>query len=60
MLLPDLLFSLLAVCLLGEVACYYDCSSIHSYDYSNCSANLGYGSYSDRFYPHTDPIVMAD
>ena len=60
MLLTNLLFSLLAVCSLGEVACYSDCSSIHSSDYSDYSANLGSGSDSDRCYPHTNPIVTVD
>ena len=60
MLLPNLLFSLLVVCSLGEVACYFDCSSIHSSDYSDYSASLGSGSDSDRCYPHTDLVVAAN
>ena len=55
MLLPNLLFFLLEVCSLGEVACYSDYSSIHSSDYSDYSANLGPNYGSDRCYPHTDP-----
>ena len=57
MLLPNLLFSLLTIYSLGEVACYSDCSSIHSSDYS---ASLGSSFDSDRCYPHTDPVVVAD
>ena len=59
MLLPNPFFSLLAVCSLREVAYYSDCSSIHSYDYFDCSAILGLGSDSDsdKCYPHTNPVV---
>ena len=61
MLLPNPLFSRLAVCSLGEVAYYSDCSSIHSSDCSNCFAILGPGSGSDydsgRCCPHADPIT---
>ena len=48
-------FFRLAVCSLGEVAYYYDCSSNHS---SDCFAILGpgSGSDSDRCCPHTDPV----
>ena len=60
MLIPDLLFSLMVVCSLRAMACYSNCSSIHSFDYFDCSANLGSGSNSDRCYPHTDPVVAAD
>ena len=60
MLLPDLLFSLLAVCSPREVACYSYCFSIHSSDYSDCSTSLGSGSDSDRCYPHIDLVVAAD
>ena len=58
-LLPNPLFSRLAVCSLGEVAYYYDCSSIHSSYCSNCSAILGPGSGSDydKCYPHTDHVA---
>ena len=54
MILPNLIFSLLAVCSLGEVACYSDYSSIHSSDYSDYSTRLGSGSDTNRCYPHTD------
>ena len=60
MLLPNLLFSSMEVCLLGEVACYSDCSSIHSFDYSNYSASLSPDSGSDRCYPHTDLGSSSD
>ena len=47
---------------LQEVACYSDCSSILSSNYSDYYANLGpsSGFDSDKCYPHTDPIVAAD
>ena len=48
------------VCTLGEVASYSDCSSIHSSDYSDYSANLGPDSRSDKCYPHTDPGSSSD
>ena len=56
MLLPNSLFSRLAVCSLGEVAYYSDCSSIHG---SDCSAILGldFGSDSNRCYPYTDLVA---
>ena len=60
MLLPNLFFSLLAVCSLGEVACYSNCSSIHSSDYSDYSASLGSSLDSNRCYPHTDHVVATD
>ena len=60
MLIPDLLFSLLVVCSFGVVACYSDCASIHSSNYSDYFANLGLDFGSDRCYPHTDPVVMDD
>ena len=60
MLLPYLLFSLLVVCSLGVVACYSDCSSIRSSDYSNYSASFGPDFGSDRCYPHIDLVVVAD
>ena len=60
MLLPNLLFSLMAVCSLGEVALYSDCSSIHSSDCSNYFASFGSGSDSNRYYPHIDPVVAVD
>ena len=58
-LFPNPFFSRLAVCSLGEVAYYSDCSSIHS---SNCfyySAILGLGSDSDsdKCSPHIDPVA---
>ena len=61
MLLPNPLFSRLAVCSLGEVAYYSDCSSIHSFDCSDCFAILGpgSGSDSDRCNPHTDPVAYS-
>ena len=55
MLLLNPFFSLLAVYSLREVAYYFDCSSIHSFDFSDYSASLGPNSGSDRCYPHTDP-----
>ena len=62
MLLPNLLFSLMAVFSLRVMACYSDCSSIHSSDYSDYSTNVGSGSDSDsnRRYPHTDPVVAVN
>ena len=60
MLLPNLLFSLLVVCSPGEVACYSNCSSIHSSDYSDCFASLGSSYDSDRCYPHINLVVVAD
>ena len=59
MLLPDLFFSLLVVCSFGVVACYYDCSSIRSFDYSDYSASLGPNSGFDRCYPHTKPALLS-
>ena len=55
MLFPNPFFSLLAVCSLGEVANYSDCSSILSSDYFDYSSSLGPDFGSDRCYPHTDP-----
>ena len=60
MLLLDLIFSLLLVCSLWAMAFYSDRSSICSFDYYDNSASLGPDLGSDRFYPHTDPVVMAD
>ena len=62
MLLPNPIFSLMAVCSLGVVACCYDYSSIHSYECFDYYANLGlgYGSDFDKCYPHTDPFVAVD
>ena len=60
MLLPNLLFSLLAVFLLGEVAYYSNCSSIHSFDYSDYAASLGPKFGSDRCYPYIDPGSGSD
>ena len=66
MLIPNPLFSLMAVCSLGVVAYCYDYSFIHSSDCSDYYANLGPGSSfdfdsdSDRCYPHINPIVAVD
>ena len=59
MLLLNPFFSRLAVCSLGKVAYYSDFSSIHSSDCSDYSTILGpgFGSDSDRCYPHTDLVV---
>ena len=42
---------MLAVCSLGEVAYYSNCSSIHSFDYSDYSARLGPDSSSEGVTP---------
>ena len=60
MLLPNPLFSIMAVCSLEVVAYYSDCSSIHSFDCSNYSASVGSGFDFDRCYPHIDSVVGAD
>ena len=60
MFLPNLFFPLLVVCLLREVACYFDCSSIHSSDYSDYAAILDPNSCSDRCYPYTEPGSCSD
>ena len=51
MLLTNILFSLLVICSLREVACYSDYSYVHSSDYSS---SLGPDSGFDRYYPHID------
>ena len=59
MFLLNPFFSQLAVCSLGKVAYYSDCSSIHSSDCFDYSTILGpcSGFDSDRCYPHTDPVA---
>ena len=67
-LLPNLLSSLVVVCLLEVVAYYSGCSSIHSSfcsDYSGYLSNpgldydFGYGTCSSRYYLHTAPVVVG-
>ena len=67
-LLPNLLSSLVVVCLLEVVAYYFVCSSIHSSDCSDYSGYLsnpgldydfGYGTCSSRYYLHTDPVIVG-
>ena len=64
-LVPSPLFSQAVVCSLGVVACCSDCSSIHNLDCSDYSgsdyyATLGLDFGSDSWFPHTDPIAVAD
>ena len=63
-LIPNPLFSLMAVFLLRVVSYCFDYSSIHSSDCYDYYASLGpgFGSDSDsnRCYPHTNLIVGAD
>ena len=66
-LLPNLLSSLVVVCLLEVMAYYFDCSSSHS---SDCSDYSGYlsnpgldsdsdsGTRSDTYYLHIVPGVV--
>ena len=67
-LLPNLLSSLVVVCLLEMVAYYSGCSSSHSSyfsDYSGYLTNPGLDSYScsgtcsGRYYLHSTPIVAG-
>ena len=67
-LLPNLLSSLVVVCLLEVVAYYSGCSSSHSSDFSDYSGyltNLGLDSEScsstcsGRYYLHTAPDVVG-
>ena len=62
MLLPSLIFSLIMVCSLGLVACYFDYSSIENSYYFGYYASLGFGSGFDydRGYLYTDPVIVAD
>ena len=67
-LLPNLLSSLVVVCLLEVVAYYSGCSSSHS---SDCSDYFGYlsnpgldsdsssGTCSGRYYLYTDPTIIG-
>ena len=66
-LLSNLLSSQVVACSLEVVAYYFGCSSIHSsdcFDYSGYLSNLdldsdaGSGTYSNRYYLHTVPIVV--
>ena len=67
-LLPNLLSSLVVVCLLEVVAYYSCCSSSHSYDCSDYSgylsnpgldSNSSSGTCSDRYYLHTTPAIVG-
>ena len=67
-LLPNLLSSLVVVCLLEVVAYYYGCSSSHSSgcsDYSGCLSNLdldsnsGSSTCSGRYYLYTAPAIVG-
>ena len=58
------LFSLVAVRLLGVMACCFNCSSIHTRDCFDCSdsdcyATLGLDFGSDSCFPHTVLVVVA-
>ena len=56
-LIPNLLSSSMAVCLLEVVAYYSGCSSSHSSDYfgylSNPDPDSDFGTYYDMYYLHT-------
>ena len=67
-LLPNLLSSLVVVCLLEVVAYSSGCSSIHSSDCSDYSgyfsnpgldSDSGSGTCSGRYYLHTDPAIVG-
>ena len=67
-LLPNLLSSLVVVCLLEVVAYYSGCSSSHSSDCSNYSSylsNIGLdydsssGTCSGRYYLYTAPAIVG-
>ena len=67
-LLPNLLSSLVVVCLLEVVAYYSSCSSNHSsycFDYFGYLSNpgldfgSGFGTCSGRYYLHTAPDVVG-
>ena len=67
-LLPNLISSLVVVCLLEVVAYYFGCSSSHSSDYSDYSgylSNLGLDSDSGsstcfgRYYLHTALTIVG-
>ena len=65
-LLPNLLSSLVVVCLLEVVAYYSGCSSSHSSNFSYYSGYLSNpgldsdsGTCSGRYYLHTTPIVVG-
>ena len=66
-LLPNLLSSLVVVCLLKVMAYYSNCSSSHSPDWSDYSSYLSnpgldsdsnYGTCSDTHYLHIVPVVV--
>ena len=66
-LLPNLLSSLVVVCLLEVMAYYSDCSSSHSFDYFDYSGYLSNpaldsdsdsGTCSDMYYLHNVPVVV--
>ena len=57
-------FSQEVVRALGVMACYSDCSSIHTLDCSDCFdsdcyATLGLDFGSDSYFPHTVFVVVA-
>ena len=65
---PNLLSSLVVVCLLKVMAYYSSCSSIHSFDCSDYSGYLSNpdldsdsnsGTCSGRYYLHTTPDVVG-
>ena len=66
-LLPNLLSSLVVVCLLEVMAYYFDCSFSHSSDCSDYSGYLSnpdldfdsdFGTYSDTYHLHAIPVVV--
>ena len=67
-LLPNLLSSMVVVCLLEVVAYYSGCSSSHNSDCSDYFGYLSYpsldsdsssGTYSGRYYLYTNPTVVG-
>ena len=55
-LLPNLLSSLVVVCLLEVMAYYSDCSSSRSSDYSDYSSYLSNPGHT--YYLHTIPVIV--